>query len=150
MSISRIGLASDHAGYQLKSYLIEGLRVHGYETVDFGTTSEASVDYPDFAHMLARAVVNGEVDCGVALCGSGNGIGMSLNRHAHVRAALCWHVELAYLARAHNDANVLVLPARFVTPSVADSILYAFLTAQYEGGRHQRRVEKIDSCALMD
>lgn len=138
-----VGLCSDHAGYELKS-MIEGyLESQGAQYKDFGTYSTDSCDYPDFAHPCAVAVENGEVYPGIAMCGTGNGIGMTLNKHQGIRAALCWTPEIARLARAHNNANVLVLPARFLAPEEALEIVDAFLTTDFEGGRHQRRIDKI-------
>lgn len=138
-----VGMACDHAGYEMKEALKPLLKSLGFEIKDYGTNSSESVDYPDFAHPLAEAVEKGEVCCGVALCGSGNGISMTLNKHQGVRAALCWNAELASLARQHNDANVLSLPARFISRESAEEIVKAFFAASFEGGRHQRRVEKI-------
>ncbi len=143
MDIKTIGICSDHAGYELKS-IIEGyLESKGLKYKDFGTYSETSCDYPDFAHPCALAVEKGECYPGIAMCGSGNGIAMTLNKHQGIRAALCWNTELASLARRHNDANVLVLPARFIAPEVALAIVDTFLTTDFEGGRHQRRIDKI-------
>lgn len=139
-----VGMAADHAGYALKEELKSLLEEEGYKVRDFGTFSDESIDYPDVAHPLAKAVAGGDVDFGVAMCGSGNGISMTLNKHKGVRAALCWEPELAKLAREHNDANVLSLPARFISTAMAKEILKAYLSASFEGGRHQRRVEKID------
>ncbi|MBO8429460.1 MAG: ribose 5-phosphate isomerase B [Bacteroidetes bacterium] len=139
-----VGMAADHAGYALKEELKSLLEEEGYKVRDFGTFSDESMDYPDVAHPLAKAVADGEVDFGVAMCGSGNGISMTLNKHKGVRAALCWEPELARLAREHNDANVLSLPARFISTAMAKEILKAYLSASFEGGRHKRRVEKID------
>ncbi len=142
-----VGLCSDHAGYEMKS-LIEGyLEAQGTTFIDFGTKSADSCDYPDFAHPCAEAVESGAVYPAIALCGSGNGIGMTLNKHQGVRAALCWEPELARLARAHNDANVLVLPARFISPEKALAIVDMFMNTDFEGGRHQRRIEKIPAAA---
>lgn len=138
-----VGMACDHAGYEMKEALKPLLKSLGFEIKDYGTNSSESVDYPDFAHPLAEAVENGTVCFGVAICGSGNGISMTLNKHQGVRAALCWNAELASLARQHNDANVLSLPARFISRESAEEIVKAFFTASFEGGRHQRRVEKI-------
>ncbi len=136
-------MCSDHAGYELKS-IIEGyLESQGIQYVDFGTNSTDSCDYPDFAHPCAEAVESDACYPGIAMCGSGNGIQMTLNKHQGIRAALCWTVELARLARQHNDANVLVLPARFIEPVLALQIVDAFLETPFEGGRHVRRVEKI-------
>lgn len=138
-----IAICSDHAGFELKS-IIEGyLEADNKEFKDFGTYSSESCDYPDFAHPCARAVESGECYPGIAMCGSGNGIAMTLNKHQGIRAALCWTPELARLARQHNDANVLVLPARFITPVDALAIVDAFLETPFEGGRHQRRIDKI-------
>lgn len=138
-----IAICSDHAGYELKS-IIEGyLEANNLEFEDFGTFSEESCDYPDFAHPAARAVEEGKCYPGIAMCGSGNGIAMTLNKHQSIRAALCWTTELASLARKHNDANVLVLPARFIDPVVALQIVDTFLHTGFEGGRHQRRIDKI-------
>lgn len=138
-----VAMCSDHAGYELKS-IIEGyLESQGIEYEDFGTTSAESCDYPDFAHPAAVAVEEGRCYPGIAMCGTGNGIAMTLNKHQGVRAALCWNKDLARLAREHNDANVLVLPARFVEPAEALAIVDAFLSTPFEGGRHVRRIEKI-------
>lgn len=139
----KIALCSDHAGYELKS-MIEGyLESQGKEFEDFGTHSTESCDYPDFAHPAAIAVEERRCYPGIAICGTGNGIGMTLNKHQGIRAALCWNVDIAKLARQHNDANVLVLPARFIEPVTALAIVDAFLNTPFEGGRHERRVEKI-------
>lgn len=138
-----VGLCSDHAGYELKS-IIEGyLASRDIATRDFGTDSAESCDYPDYAHPCAAAVEAGQVYPAIAICGTGNGIGMTLNKHRGIRAALCWDVELARLARAHNDANVLVLPARFIAPEKALAVVDAFLATDFEGGRHQRRLDKM-------
>ncbi|MDE7466631.1 MAG: ribose 5-phosphate isomerase B [Muribaculaceae bacterium] len=139
----KVAMASDHAGYEMKELLKTILTEKGYEVKDYGTHSTDSCDYPDYAHPCAEAVENGECAFGVAMCGSGNGIAMTLNHHKGVRAAICWLPELASLARQHNDANVLVLPARFISEAEAESILEAWLSAEFEGGRHVRRVEKI-------
>ncbi len=138
-----VGLCSDHAGYEMKCLLEGYLEANGITFIDFGTKSAESCDYPDFAHPCAEAVERGEVYPAIALCGSGNGIGMTLNKHQGVRAALCWDVELARLARAHNDANVLVMPARFISAELATRIVDAFLNTPFEGGRHQGRIDKI-------
>ncbi|MDR2065970.1 MAG: ribose 5-phosphate isomerase B [Prevotellaceae bacterium] len=139
----KIGFAADHAGYQLKKFLIDLLKRKGTEIVDFGTGSTESVDYPDFAHPLAVAVENKDVDCGIAVCGSGNGINMALNKHREIRAALCWNEEIAALARKHNNANVCSLPARFISENEAAGIVEKFLSTDFEGGRHQTRIDKI-------
>ena len=138
-----IGLACDHAGFELKEYVRGWLDAKGLSYKDFGTFSKDSVDYPDFAHPLALAVESGECYMGIAICGSGNGINMTLNKHQGIRSALCWNAEIAGLARAHNNANVLVMPGRFITTAEADEILQKFLSTEFEGGRHQRRIEKI-------
>ena len=139
----KIGMACDHAGYELKEYLKDLLTKRGYTVSDFGTNSPESMDYPDTAHPLASAVENGDVDFGVSMCGSGNGITMTLNKHQGVRAALCWQPEIAALAKQHNNANILSMPARFISKEEAVAILDAYLNAEFEGGRHQRRIDKI-------
>lgn len=136
-------MASDHAGYQLKNELIPYLKSLGYGVKDFGTFSEESCDYADFAHPAAIAVEKGEYPFGIAMCGSGNGIQITLNKHQGIRAALCWNPELAALARQHNNANFLVLPARFISEDEAKKIVDAYLSSNFEGGRHQRRIDKI-------
>ena len=141
--MKKLGIACDHAGYEMKEFVKSMLVSRGYECIDFGTNSTESVDYPDFAHPLALAVERGECYPGIAICGSGNGINMTLNKHQGIRSALCWTDELASLARAHNDANVLVMPGRFIPMEMAEKIVDAFLATPFEGGRHNRRVEKI-------
>ena len=141
--MAKIAMAADHAAYELKEIIKPYLISKGYEVIDFGTNSAESCDYADFAHPAARAVENGECDFGVAMCGSGNGIQITLNKHQKIRAALCWLPELASLARQHNDANFLVLPARFISAETAKEIVDAYLNASFEGGRHARRVAKI-------
>lgn len=138
-----IGLASDHAGFPIKEYVKNLLISRGIDVKDYGTYSLDSCDYPDFGHALARGMENGECQTGIAVCGSGEGISMTLNKHAIIRAALVWMPEIAALARQHNDANVLVLPGRFVSEEQARQIVDTFLETPYEGGRHQRRIEKI-------
>jgi ribose 5-phosphate isomerase B len=138
-----IGIACDHAGYQLKEFLKTKLS-ENYILVDFGTDSENSMDYPDVAHPLAEAVVTGKVNWGIAICGSGNGINMTLNKHAGIRSALCWNSELASLARKHNDANILALPARYITNALALEMLEVFTNTDFEGGRHENRIRKIN------
>ena len=141
----RIAICNDHAGFELKTKVIEFLEGEGAEEIkDFGAFSSESSDYPDFAHPMASAIKKGEFDFGISICGSGNGISMVLNKHLGIRAALCWKAEIAALARQHNDANVLSLPARFVTESEALDIIETFFMSEFEGGRHQRRVDKID------
>ena len=139
----RVGIACDHAGYTLKEELKSIFGKQLFELVDFGTNSEESVDYPDMIHPLAKEVNEGKFDFGIIICGSGNGVSMVANKYKNVRAALCWQVELAKLARQHNDANVLVLPARFIEPVLALEIVDAFLNTPFEGGRHVNRVNKI-------
>lgn len=144
MKTFNVAIAGDHAGYDLKEFVAGYLLAKGYAVEDLGTHGPESVDYPVFAHALARAVAEGRCDLGVALCGSANGISMTLNKHPKVRAAVCWCPEIAALARQHNDANVCSLPARFVSREQAAAILDAFFGAEFEGGRHLRRVEQID------
>lgn len=139
----KIGLCSDHAGYEMKEFVKTLLTEQGLEVVDFGCYSAERADYPDFAHKLGEAIDAGELQRGVALCGSGNGISMTLNKHQRVRAALSWNAEIAALARQHNDANVLSIPARFVDEAECRDIVQAFLTNDFEGGRHEARVAKI-------
>lgn len=141
--MQKIAFASDHAGYKLKETLISYVREKGYDTADFGTHSEESCDYPDFAHPAACAIESGKCDFGICMCGSGNGMQITLNKHQGIRAALCWEPELAALAKQHNNANVLVLPARFITTEEAYRIVDAYLDVTFEGGRHQRRIDKI-------
>ena len=140
----RIPIASDHAGFEMKEKLMGELEKLGYEVQDLGTHSPSSSDYADFAHPLAREVSEGEADRGILLCGTGLGMSYVANRYPHVRAAVVWSPEIAELARKHNDANVLVLPSRFVSEEDAVSILKTFLDTGFEGGRHERRVEKIE------
>ncbi len=138
-----IGLCSDHAGFELKEQVKAWLESKGLSYQDFGTHSTDSCDYPDYAHPMAQAVEAGDVYPGIAICGTGNGIGMTLNKHQGIRAALCWNAEIAQLARAHNDANVLVMPGRFISWDEAEKILEVFFATEFEGGRHQRRIDKI-------
>ena len=141
-----VGMASDHAGFQMKEYLKSLLNDKGYTVKDFGAYSSESMDYPDTAHPLAEAVEKGEVEFGIAICGSGNGISMTVNKHQGIRAALCWTPELGALAKQHNNANILSLPARFISEELARDIVRAYMAAEFEGGRHQRRIEKIPVC----
>lgn len=143
LSTLSIGMACDHAGYQLKEYLKEYLAPKVFEIVDFGTNSSDSVDYPDFAHPLGSAIDKCKLDFGIAICGSGNGISMTVNKYHNVRAALCWKDEIAKLARQHNDANIISLPARFISEAEAERFVDTFLSTDFEGGRHERRVTKI-------
>lgn len=139
-------MASDHAGYPMKESLKRFLSQWApqVEIVDFGTHSEDSCDYPDYAHKLGEAVSSGELEWGVAVCGSANGISMSLNKHSNVRAAICWTEEIARLARLHNDANIISVPGRFVSEELGAKMVEAFFSTEFEGGRHERRVEKIN------
>ncbi len=139
----KIATGSDHAGFKLKEAVRKYLLEKGIEVKDFGTYTEDSVDYPDFAHPVANAVENKEVDFGIIMCGSGNGINMAANKHKGIRAALSWNAEIAKLARQHNDANILTLPGRFIEEAEALKAVDAFLETAFEGGRHQKRVEKI-------
>ncbi|MCD8260154.1 MAG: ribose 5-phosphate isomerase B [Bacteroides sp.] len=143
-----IGLASDHAGYELKEKLKTLLQQRGLLFEDYGTHSAASCDYPDYAHKLVKAIEEGVCQRGVAVCGSGTGINITLNKHSKIRAALSWIPEIAALSRSHNDANVLVLPGRFIQVELAEKILGAFLATPFEGGRHQQRVDKIPTTQL--
>lgn len=139
----KIGIACDHAGYEMKEQLKKVLTEKGHEISDFGTNSNESVDYPDFAHKLASAVEKGDVLYGISICYSGNGINMTMNKHQGVRAALCWNVETASLARHHNNANACSLPAHFITIDEAIRIIDVFLKESFDGGRHQRRIDKM-------
>jgi len=138
-----LALGSDHAGYLLKKFLIENLVNNDYQVKDYGTFSEESVDYPDFAHLVAHSVNEGVYDRGILICGTGNGVNITANKYPKVRSALCWNEEIAKFARLHNDANILALPARFIDFNVALNVMNIFLTTGFEGGRHQRRIEKI-------
>lgn len=139
-----IPIASDHAGFELKEKVINFLSSKNIDTKDFGTYSSDSVDYPDFAHKVGSAINKGEYKRGIVICGSGNGVQMTVNKYPGVRCALCWNEEIASLARQHNDANILSLPARFISEELALKIVDIFLNTDFEGGRHQRRVEKIN------
>lgn len=138
-----IGIASDHAGYKLKEFIIAFLELEGYNVVNFGTNSESSCDYPDFAHPLASDINSGKLERGITICGSGNGISMVVNKYPNVRAGLCWNPEISHLARAHNNANICSIPARYVTNEDALNILNEFFSTPFEGGRHSDRVKKI-------
>lgn len=138
-----IGFASDHAGFELKKYLIDNVAVKGLSIIDYGTYSQESCDYPDFAHKLASSVENNICDFGIAICGSGNGINMTVNKHQKIRGALCWNEEIAVLARKHNNANICSLPARFIAENEALNIVNKFLNTNFDGGRHITRINKI-------
>ena len=143
MEVKTVGIASDHAGFPLKQFVLEYLEKKGYPVKDYGTYSDASVDYPDFGHALGEGIESGEVYPGIGICGSGEGIAMTLNKHQGVRAGLAWCKEIAHLVRQHNDANILVMPGRFISTEEADMILTEFFSTQFEGGRHQNRINKI-------
>ena len=138
-----LGICSDHAGYEYKQQLIDWLASKGYQVKDFGTHSTESMDYPDVAHPLAEAVEKGEVEKGIAMCGTGNGMAMSLNKHQGIRAGLAWDVEIGKLVKQHNNANVLVMPARFISFDMVCKITDAWMDTEFEGGRHQKRIDKI-------
>ncbi len=138
-----IAIGCDHAGFEYKEALRDWLSQEGYDVINFGTDSVSSVDYPDFVHPLCRAIEQEQATFGILLCGSANGVAITANKHLKIRAAICWTVELAHLARQHNDANVICLPARFVSLESARLMVMEFINTPFEGGRHQRRVEKI-------
>jgi ribose 5-phosphate isomerase B len=139
----KIAIGSDHAGFGLKQRLIEYLTELGIIPDDKGTYSLESTDYPPFAHAVSNAVENGQVDLGILICGSANGVAMTANKHVKIRCAICWNNEIAELARAHNDANIIAIPARFVTDEMAIQMVDSFLNVKFEGGRHQRRIDQI-------
>jgi ribose 5-phosphate isomerase B len=145
MSHKIIPIGADHAGFNLKGKIIQFLDSKGYQVQDFGCFSEESIDYPDFAHPLADMVEKNTGMLGILICGSGNGINMTANKHKGIRSALCWNTEIAALARQHNDANIVAIPARFISDQEALEIVETFLGTAFEGGRHQRRIDKI-SC----
>ena len=138
-----IPIGADHAGFKLKNLIIKHLNDKGIETKDFGCHSEESIDYPDYAHPVAESVGNDSNLLGVLICGSGNGISMTANKHQNIRSAICWNVEIAKLAREHNNANIITLPARFISEEEALKMIDVFFETDFEGGRHQRRVDKI-------
>jgi ribose 5-phosphate isomerase B len=142
-SVKPIAIGSDHAGFEKKQYIIQVLEEKGIPFKDFGAFSAESSDYADYAHPLADAVEKGECYPGITICGTGNGISMTVNKHQGIRAALCWNKEIAFLARAHNDANILSLPGRFLSEEEVYEILVTFLNTPFEGGRHERRINKI-------
>jgi ribose 5-phosphate isomerase B len=145
MSQKKIPIGADHAGFNLKGKIIEFLESKGYQVEDFGCFSEESIDYPDFAHPVAEMIEQNTGMLGILICGSGNGINMTANKHKEIRSALCWNAEIAALARQHNNANIVALPARFISEQEALEIVETFLGTAFEGGRHQRRIDKI-SC----
>lgn len=142
----KIPIGGDHAGFQYKEAIKQFLIDAGHEVIDFGPTSEASCDYPDFAHPLAKAIHEGKYPLGILICGSANGVNMVANKYANVRSAMAWEEELAVLARSHNDANIVALPARFISLDKAKNIVEAFLSTEFEGGRHEKRKDKIAIC----
>ncbi|MGJ1431721.1 ribose 5-phosphate isomerase B [Sphingobacterium spiritivorum] len=144
-SVKTIAIGGDHAGFDYKKELIPFLQELGYEVKDFGAHSTDSVDYPDFAHPVASAVESKEFDKGILICGSANGVAITANKHQEIRAAICWLEEIAALARQHNDANIVCIPARFISLDLAKAIVKTFMTTDFEGGRHANRVNKI-SC----
>ena len=143
MLAKTIAIGCDHAGFPYKDSIVRLLKKNGIEVVDFGTNSTDSVDYPDFVHPVMEFVVSGKADFGVVLCGSGNGVAIMANKHQQIRAALCWKREIAELARQHNDANVIAIPVRFVSRRLALAMVKIFLNTPFDGGRHERRVNKI-------
>lgn len=144
--MKKIAIGSDHAGFELKEIIKDFLTEKGFKIDDKGCFGLDSVDYPDFAHPTAKAVKNEEVDFGIIICGSANGVSMSANKYQSVRAAIAWVPEIAKLAKEHNNANILALPARYITSDLAKKIVEAYINAEFEGGRHQRRVDKIACC----
>jgi ribose 5-phosphate isomerase B len=140
----RLAAGCDHAGFEVKDAIVKMLRENGHEVKDFGTFSEDSVDYPDFAHAVANSLELEEADLGVLVCGSANGVAITANKHHHIRAAIAWRNDVAALARQHNNANVICIPARFVTAAEACQFVQTFLDSSFEGGRHQKRVQKIE------
>jgi ribose 5-phosphate isomerase B len=139
----KIAIGGDHAGYDFKEKLVQKLESLGYEIKDFGPYSHDSVDYPDYVHPLASAIEKGEFELGIVICGSGNGVAITANKHQGIRAALCWNEELSALARQHNNANILAIPARYISYELAEKLSEIFLTTDFEGGRHSNRVNKI-------
>jgi ribose 5-phosphate isomerase B len=140
----KISIGCDHAGFELKEKIKNNFLDNGIELMDRGTYSQESTDYPLYAHHVAEDVAGGSVDCGILICGSANGVCMTANKHAHIRAALCWNNEVVELARKHNNANIICLPARFINEEQAFEMVTTFLSTEFEGGRHEKRVNKID------
>lgn len=143
MNSKKIAFGSDHAGFQMKQHFLQFIQNKGIQCIDFGCFSEESVDYPDFVHPVAQAIESGNADFGFLFCGSGNGVAIAANKHLGIRAALCWNNEVTALSRLHNDANILCIPARFIDKEVVSEMILTFLSTGFEGGRHQKRVEKI-------
>ncbi|MCF8346024.1 MAG: ribose 5-phosphate isomerase B [Bacteroidales bacterium] len=140
----RIALASDHAGFKMKQQIIKHLKTQGVNYDDLGTHSDDAVDYSDFGHLLGKSVAEGGYSMGISICGTGNGINMTTNKHTGIRGAICWNEEIATLARSHNDANICSLPARFIDTETAVKIVDIFMQTEFDGGRHERRIRKID------
>lgn len=141
--MKKFAIGADHAGFEMKEFLKNWLRQQGFETKDFGTHSSDAVDYPDFAHPVAKAVASESFSTGLLLCGSANGVAMAANKHSGIRAAIAWNPEISALARQHNNANILCIPSRYVNNREAEEILKSFIEAEFEGGRHERRANKI-------
>jgi len=140
----KIAIGGDHAGFQYKERLTQHLKSAGHDISDFGPASDGSVDYPDHVHPLADSITSNENELGILICGSGNGVAMTANKHQGIRAALCWTSELSALARQHNNANIICIPARFIAYEYAESLVDLFVLTEFEGGRHQNRVDKIN------
>ncbi len=138
-----IAIGSDHAGFEMKEYLVNNLEKEGYHFQDFGTDSEESVDYADYIHPLAKSIDKGSIEKGIILCGTANGVAMTANKYRNVRAAVCWNEQVVILSRQHNDANIIALPARFISCEEALTLVRLFFSTNFEGGRHERRVQKI-------
>jgi len=145
MEVKKLAIGSDHAGYDLKTKVVKHLENKGIEVKDFGPFNDDRADYPDYAHPVANAVTNKEVELGILICGSGNGINMTANKHQEIRSALCWQKDIAEMARLHNNANIIALPARYISEDLALECIDIFITTDFEGGRHEARVAKI-SC----
>lgn len=143
MKKKKVAIVSDHAGFFLKGKLLNFLNKESYVVKDFGCPTKEVVDYPDYGHPMANAVASGEFDLGISICGTGNGINMTVNKHPGIRSALCWNEEIGRLARAHNDANICALPGRYISESEAYLIVRTFLETSFEGGRHKKRIDKI-------
>lgn len=143
MTVSKISIGGDHAGFDLKKRVVKYLQDHNIIVVDHGPYSSDSVDYPDFAHPVCNDIIDGKVDCGILICGSGNGVAITANKYSDIRCGLCWTPELATLTRQHNNANALAIPARFIGEDIAIEVVDAFINSTFEGGRHKRRVDKI-------
>lgn len=148
MMNKKIAIGNDHAGFELKMKLVTWLKAQGYQVKNFGTNSTYSVDYPDCVCPVARAIEQGEFHFGIHICGSAQGVAITANKYQKIRAVVCWETEIAWLARKHNDANILCLPARFISEEEANSIVLKFLQTRFEGGRHKKRLIKINSCYM--